>query len=134
MILFLFGIVVLLYLINQFPYYSDYFYQDRSGYQCYPVRGGYSSIGARCGAFYVYAYFVASSAYWYIGAALVYQNRSNPNPKFSIRGGNSTAGSDCGALFINASDRDRYDGWYFGAALGLSKSKWFKLFCSWWLF
>ena len=42
-------------------------------YTHYTVRGGPSSHGAICGAFYVGAYIGAGNAYWNIGAALSFK-------------------------------------------------------------
>jgi len=72
MIYLLIGVLVLLYLINPFPYYSDYFYQNRSD-QKYSTRGGASNYATSCGIFYVSLRSVISSTAWNVGAALSYK-------------------------------------------------------------
>jgi len=70
------GVLVLPYLINQFSYYSDYFYQSRSGI-FYSIRGGPSDSGLGCGFSYVYLYRDAGHMYWSRGAALSYNNKDS---------------------------------------------------------
>ena len=53
-------------------FYSDYFYQNRSG-TCYAARGGGSGGGGQCGAFYVSANAAFSYANWALGAALSFK-------------------------------------------------------------
>ena len=62
---------MLLYLINQFPYYSDYFYQNRSNPN-YAIRGGRASNNTACGAFLVNIDAIAANPYWGPGAAISY--------------------------------------------------------------
>jgi len=107
-------------------------YQNRSDNQFYyPCRGGRSTNGSVNGAFCVRLDAVASLAYWSIGAALIYQNRSILNP-YSRHGGTSNTDYKCGAfLFLLNVYYTRID-WDLGAALGSSKSKWFKIPNTWW--
>lgn len=53
------------------PYYCNYFYQSSGTH--YTDRGGYSGVGAYCGAFFVITYAIASSTSWGHGAALSFK-------------------------------------------------------------
>ena len=64
-------------------FYSDYFYQSRSSSR-YVYRGGDSSGGSYCGAFFVLAGSAASATLWNRGAALSFKPVDSCSRRFIV--------------------------------------------------
>lgn len=127
MALYINGLLVLLYHINQCStFYTDQFYQSRSN-ERYPFRGGRSNTGSGCGSFFLVISNIFSVNYWYIGTALSYKpvsfytdqfypNRSN-NQFYPNRGAGCASNLNCGAFYINMVAAYDYSARSFGATL-----------------
>ena len=79
----------------------------------YALRGGRSSNGAPCGAFFVDGGTTFSIPYWGHGAALSFRLSTH----YTMHGGHSGVGVDCGAFCIFVNAVVIMTAWAIGAAL-----------------
>lgn len=79
----------------------------------YILRGGASSDGSSCGAFYVGASTSFSYGHWAIGAALSFK----PSTHYTQRGGASLLSAYCGSFLVDVGDTASYAYWIAGADL-----------------